>query len=119
MEVNIRDLINRVQNFKHRIQEELSADDDYLLAVTLAVLEAVDECEEQIEDYKIIREIEDNVRAGKKVVKNDNKYYACEFILAEHGTIRHLTISYNGYKKVLPFDQYKKSWRFEDEESKL
>ena len=53
MEVNIRDLINRVQNFKHRIQEELSADDDYLLAVTLAVLEEVEELDKTKKPMKV------------------------------------------------------------------
>lgn len=69
---------------------------------------------QDLEDYLIIKEIEDNVRAGKKVILNDKKYYACEFILAEEGTIRHLTISYNNYKKILRFEDYKKSWKFED-----
>lgn len=47
MEVNIRDLINRVRNFKHRIQEELSADDDFLLAIVIAVLEQVEELDKK------------------------------------------------------------------------
>ena len=69
---------------------------------------------QDLEDYLIIREIEDNVRAGKKVIFNDNKYYACEFILAEKGTIRHLTISNRKFKIILRFEDYKKHWRFEE-----
>lgn len=69
---------------------------------------------QDLEDYAIIREIENNVRDGKKVVLNDKKYYVCEFILAEHSTVRHLTILYNNYKKILRFEDYKKFWKFED-----
>lgn len=69
---------------------------------------------QDLEDYSIIKEIEDNVRAGKRVILNDKKYYACEFILAEEGTIRHLTISNRKYKTILRFEDYKKSWEFED-----
>ena len=69
---------------------------------------------QDLEDYSIIREIENNVRDGKKVVLNDKKYYVCEFILAEHSTVRHLTILYNNYKKILRLEDYKKFWKFED-----
>ena len=95
----------------------------FLKVLHLLNYEQVDECDkndylriirEDLEDYSIIREIEDNVRAGKKVILNDNKYYACEFILAEEGTIRHLTISNRKYKKILRFEDYKKHWRFEE-----
>lgn len=41
MEVNIQDLIDRLENFKDRIQDYLNEDDDFLLAVVLAVLEEV------------------------------------------------------------------------------
>lgn len=41
MEVNIQDLIDRLENFKDRIQDYLNEDDDFLLAVVLAVLEVV------------------------------------------------------------------------------
>lgn len=41
MNVDIQDLIDKLENFKDRMQEQLSASDDLLLAVVLAVLEEV------------------------------------------------------------------------------
>lgn len=46
MEVNISDLINRLTKYKERVQDDLSQDDDLLLAVVLAVLEEVKNQEE-------------------------------------------------------------------------
>lgn len=46
MEVNISDLINRLTNYKERVQDGLSQDDDLLLAVVLAVLEKIKNQEE-------------------------------------------------------------------------
>ena len=43
MEVNIRDLIERLEKFKDKIQDDLNEDDDFLLAVVLAVLEQVED----------------------------------------------------------------------------
>lgn len=46
MEINISDLINRLINYKERVQDDLSQDDDLLLAVVLAVLEEIKNQEE-------------------------------------------------------------------------
>ncbi|MBP3608117.1 MAG: hypothetical protein J6J11_07360 [Treponema sp.] len=46
MEINISDLINRLTNYKERVQDDLSQDDDLLLAVVLAVLEEIKNQEE-------------------------------------------------------------------------
>ena len=47
MEINISDLINRLTNYKERVQDDLSQDDDLLLAVVLAVLEEIKNQEEK------------------------------------------------------------------------
>ena len=46
MEINISDLINRLTTYKERVQDDLSQDDDLLLAVVLAVLEEIKNQEE-------------------------------------------------------------------------
>lgn len=46
MEINISNLINRLTNYKERVQDDLSQDDDLLLAVVLAVLEEIKNQEE-------------------------------------------------------------------------
>ncbi len=46
MEVNISDLIDRLTNYKERVQDDLNQDDDLLLAVVLAVLEEIKNQEE-------------------------------------------------------------------------
>ena len=46
MEINISDLINRLTNYKERVQDDLSQDDDLLLAVVLAVWEEIKNQEE-------------------------------------------------------------------------
>lgn len=47
MEVNISDLIDRLTNYKERVQDDLNQDDDLLLAVVLAVLEEIKNQEEK------------------------------------------------------------------------
>lgn len=46
MEINISDLIDRLTNYKERVQDDLNQDDDLLLAVVLAVLEEIKNQEE-------------------------------------------------------------------------
>ena len=75
---------------------------------------AIETIKQDLEDYSIIREIEDNVRAGKRVIVNGKKYSACEFILAEEGNPRHLTIWAYRHIIVLNFKDYKTYWKFED-----
>ena len=81
---------------------------------TPVMIDELQQIKQDLEDYFIIREIEEKVREGKMVIRNGKKYYPCEFILAEQGTIRHLTIWYDDYKKVLNLEDYKKTWKFED-----
>ena len=43
MMVDVQDLVERLKDLKGRLQELLNEDDDFTLAITLAVLESLDE----------------------------------------------------------------------------
>ena len=42
MYVDVQDLIERLKDFKRRVQVDLDEDDDTLLAFTIAVLQSID-----------------------------------------------------------------------------
>lgn len=42
MNVDVQDLIERLKDFKRRVQNDLDEDEDMLLAVTIAVLQSID-----------------------------------------------------------------------------
>ena len=55
MEVDVKDLIERFKDYKDRVQEDLDSDDDFLLAVVLAVLEEVEELDRKETPMKAFR----------------------------------------------------------------
>ena len=57
MEVDVKDLIERFKDYKDRVQEDLDSDDDFLLAVVLAVLEEVEELDRKETSMKPLVEI--------------------------------------------------------------
>jgi len=115
-----------IENFKNYINsqkqllEKVNKEDMAYAYITSNIhsqefkLEKLYKIRKDLEDYLIIKEIEEKVREGKMVIINDKKYSPCEFVLAEPGTIRHITIWYNNYKKILVFKDYKKTWEFEE-----
>ena len=110
----IEDLESRLESANYLANDNPSYFGKQLISDLNKHLSSCKTIKQDLEDYFIIREIEEKVREGKMVIRNGKKYYASEFILAEQGTIRHLTIWYNDYKKVLDFEDYKKTWEFED-----
>lgn len=61
MEVDVKDLIERFKDYKDRVQEDLDSDDDFLLAVVIAVLEEVEELDKKETPMKpkYVRQIDD------------------------------------------------------------
>lgn len=49
MDVNVKDLIERLARYKEKVQDNLNEEDDLMLAVVLAVLKTINN-DEELED---------------------------------------------------------------------